>query len=155
MGEEVRILSGSVLDGRKASGNYTFLGRYHNQVSVIQDDSGRAFFNWAKPGKDRFSIKSVFISVFKKHLRFPLNTALWGGRRAIYPLGTYELVMPLDIIATALLKTLSAGDTEKAIDLGCLELVEEDLALCAFVCPGKNEFGTVLRQVLTTIELGG
>lgn len=155
LGEEVRILSGSVLDGRKASGNYTFLGRYHNQVSVIQDDSGRAFFNWAKPGKDRFSIKSVFISVFKKHLRFPLNTALWGGRRAIYPLGTYELVMPLDIIATALLKTLSAGDTEKAIDLGCLELVEEDLALCAFVCPGKNEFGTVLRQVLTTIELGG
>ena len=84
-----------------------------------------------------------------------MNTALWGGRRAIYPLGTYEQVMPLDIIATSLLKALSTGDTEKAKDLGCLELIEEDLALCGFVCPGKNEFSTVLRQVLTTIELGG
>ena len=82
-------------------------------------------------------------------------TATWGGQRAIYPLGTYEKVMPLDIIATALLKSLGIGDTEKSIALGCLELIEEDLALASFVCPGKNAFGPMLRTLLTAIEEEG
>jgi Na+-transporting NADH:ubiquinone oxidoreductase subunit A len=88
-------------------------------------------------------------------LRLPMNTAVWGGKRAIYPLGTYEDVMPLDIIPIYLLKALSVGDTEKSKALGCLELIEEDLALCSFTCPGKNEFGPALRNVLTTIEIEG
>ncbi len=152
--ESVRILSGSVLSGRESNGNYTFLGRYHNQVSVLEESNGRSFCNWLRPGADRFSIKHIFLSSLQKHLRLPFNTALWGGKRAIYPLGTYDQVMPLDIIATSLLKSLVCGDTEKSKDLGCLELIEEDLALCGFVCPGKNEFGRALRQVLTAIERG-
>ena len=79
-------------------------------------------------------------------------TAAWGSQRAIFPLGTYEKVMPLDIMATHLLKSLAVRDTEKSTALGCLELIEEDLALCTFVCPGKNEFGPMLRNILTTIE---
>lgn len=153
--DELRIVSGSLLDGRKAQGNCSFLGRYHNLVSVLTEGSGRSFFNWAKLGRDRFSIRPLFLSTLKKNKRFSLTSALWGGRRAIFPLGTYEQVMPLDIIATSLLKALSVEDTEKAKDLGCLELIEEDLALCGFVCPGKNEFDTLLRQVLAVIELGG
>jgi len=153
--KELRILSGSVLDGRESTGNYSFLGRYHTQVSVLENENGRALFNWLKPGKNRFSIKPLFTSTFEKDKRFPFSTALWGGRRAIYPLGTYEEVMPMDIIATSLVKALAVGDTEKAKQLGCLELIEEDLALASFVCPGKNEFGTPLRQVLTSIELDG
>jgi len=152
--DDIRILSGSVLSGRESTGNYTFLGRYHNQVSVLKNSSGRSFLNWASPGRERFSIKPVFSSALKKQLSLPFNTALWGGKRAIYPLGTYEQVMPLDIIATSLLKALANADTEKSKDLGCLELIEEDLALCSFVCPGKNEFGTSLRKVLTAIERG-
>ena len=152
--ENVRILSGSVLSGREATGNYTFLGRYHNQVSLIQESNGRSFCNWLRPGADRFSMKPLFLSALQKHLSLPFNTALWGGQRAIFPLGTYDQVMPLDIIATSLLKALANGDTEKSKDLGCLELIEEDLALCGFVCPGKNEFSTTLRQVLTAIERG-
>lgn len=153
--KKVRILSGSVLDGRTSEGNYEFLGRYHNQVSVLKDDNGRALFNWLMPGRDRFSIKPLFASALEKNRRLPFSTALWGGRRAIYPLGTYDQVMPLDIIATSLVKALAVGDTEKAKQLGCLELIEEDLALASFVCPGKNEFGAPLRQVLTSIELDG
>jgi Na+-transporting NADH:ubiquinone oxidoreductase subunit A len=152
--ESLRILSGSVLSGREATGNYTFLGRYHNQVSLLKESNGRSFCNWLRPGADRFSIKPLFLSALQKQLSLPFNTALWGGKRAIYPLGTYDQVMPLDIIATSLLKALATGDTEKSKDLGCLELIEEDLALCGFVCPGKNEFGTALRQVLTAIERG-
>ncbi len=155
---KLRILSGSVLDGRESTGSHSFLGRYHNQVSILEDSNGRALFNWLRPGKDRFSIKPIFASALEKKSHeksFPFSTALWGGRRAIYPLGTYEEVMPLDIIATSLVKALALGDTEKAKQLGCLELIEEDLALASFVCPGKNEFGTPLRRVLTSIEFDG
>lgn len=151
----LRVISGSVLSGRTADDIRGFLGRYHRQVSVLPDDSGRSLFNWAMPGTNRFSVKPVFISALNRLLSLPMNTALWGGRRAIYPLGTYEDVMPLDIIPTYLLKALSVGDTEKSKALGCLELIEEDLALCGFACPGKNEFGEALRQVLNTIEIGG
>jgi Na+-transporting NADH:ubiquinone oxidoreductase subunit A len=150
----VRTVSGSVLGGREATGNLSYLGRYHNQVSVLVESNERAFLNWAMPGKNRFSVLSLFSSAVKKNLKLPFSTAMWGGKRAIYPLGTYEQVMPLDIIATSLLKALAVGDTDKSKALGCLELIEEDLALCGFVCPGKNEFGTPLRQVLMAIERG-
>ncbi len=152
--EDVRVISGSVLSGHESTGNFSFLGRYHNQVSVLSDDNGRSLLNWAMPGSERFSVRPMFVSALKKKLSLPFTTALWGGKRAIYPLGTYDQVMPLDIIATSLLKTLFSQDTEKARDLGCLELVEEDLALCSFVCPGKNEFGPPLRRMLTAIEQG-
>ncbi len=153
--DELRVISGSVLSGREARGNFTFLGRFHDQVSVIPDASGRSLFNWLLPGKGRFSIRPVFASAYIKKMTFPMNTALWGGKRAIYPLGTYDEVMPLDIIATSLLKSISIGDTEKSKALGALELIEDDLGLCGFVCPGKNTFGPVLREVLSAIELGG
>ncbi len=68
------------------------------------------------------------------------------------PIGTYERVMPLDILPTLLLRDLIVGDTDSAQALGCLELDEEDLALCSFVCPGKYEYGPLLRKVLETIE---
>jgi Na+-transporting NADH:ubiquinone oxidoreductase subunit A len=153
--EDLRVISGSVLSGRESKDTATFLGRFHDQVSVIIDSSGRSLFNWLLPGKGRFSIKPVFASAYIKNMQFPMNTAVWGGKRAIFPLGTYDEVMPLDIIATSLLKSISVGDTEKSMALGALELIEDDLGLCGFVCPGKNEFGPVLREVLTAIELGG
>jgi Na+-transporting NADH:ubiquinone oxidoreductase subunit A len=152
--DELRIVSGSLLAGRESAGYTTFLGRFHDQVSVISNSSGRSAFNWLLPGAGRFSIRPVFLSAWLKPRLFPMNTALWGGRRAIYPLGTYDEVMPLDIIATSLLKSVAKCDTEKSKALGCLELIEEDLGLCGFVCPGKNEFGADLRTVLNEIELG-
>lgn len=147
---DIRIISGSVLCGRSAA----YLGRYHNQVSVIVDSDGRSLFNWAVPGTNRFSLRPVFTSALLKNKKFAMITAMWGGKRAIYPLGVYDEVMPLDIIATSLLKSISTHNTDKSKELGCLELIEEDLALCGFVCPGKNEFGADLRSVLNSIELG-
>jgi len=149
-----RLLSGSVLDGRVAQGNVGYLGRYHRQVAALGEDDGRQLFGWLMPGNDRFSKTGLFASRFSPGKRFKMITATWGGRRAIYPLGVYEKVMPLDIIATSLLKSLAVGDTEKSAALGGLELIEEDLALCSFVCPGKNEFGPMLRSVLDALERG-
>ena len=71
------------------------------------------------------------------------------------PVGNYERVMPLDILPTQLLRSLIVGDTEQAQLLGALELDEEDLALCTFVCPGKTEYGSLLRERLTQIEKEG
>jgi Na+-transporting NADH:ubiquinone oxidoreductase subunit A len=68
------------------------------------------------------------------------------------PVGNYERVMPLDIMPTQLLRSLIVGDIEVAMQLGCLELDEEDLALCTYVCPGKYEYGPILRDNLTMIE---
>ena len=84
-----------------------------------------------------------------------MTTSTEGSQRAIVPIGSYEQVMPLNIIATALLKALVTGDTEYAQALGCLELEEEDLALCTFVCPGKHDYGSILRRNLTRIEEEG
>ena len=71
------------------------------------------------------------------------------------PIGTYEKVMPLDILPTSLLRSLIVGDTDRAQELGCLELDEEDLGLCTFVCPGKYEYAPLLRRVLERIEKEG
>ncbi|MDW7772142.1 MAG: Na(+)-translocating NADH-quinone reductase subunit A [Desulfobulbaceae bacterium] len=150
--DALRILSGSVLDGRPVDSVHAYLGRYHRQISALPEGGARGFMNWMNPGTDRFSITRLFVSAVCRDRKFPMNTAVWGGRRAIFPLGTYEKVMPLDIIATPLLKSLAVGNFEKTIALGGLELIEEDLALCSFVCPGKNEYGPMLREFLTTFE---
>ena len=155
VGDDVRVLSGSVLDGRRASDMIAYLGRYHQQVSCVPEGTGRQFFGWLLPGGNRFSVTRAFLSAFTKPEAFAFDTAIWGGNRAIFPLGTYEKVMPLNIIPTYLLKSLASGNTEKAKDLGCLELIEEDLALCSYVCPGKNDFGVMLRDTLTSIERDG
>ena len=71
------------------------------------------------------------------------------------PIGMYEKIMPLDIMPTFLLRALEVGDLERAERLGALELDEEDLALCTFVCPGKSNWGSLLRKTLTQIEKDG
>ena len=85
-------------------------------------------------------------------MKFDMSTSTEGSPRSIFPLGTYERTMPLDILATPLLKALVVDDLEAAIDLGALELEEEDIALCTFACPGKYEYGPYLRKMLTRIQ---
>ena len=153
---EVRVVSGSVLAGRKSVPPFDFLGRYHRQVSTIPEDRRRRFLDWLKPGLDKFSVKRVFAcAFFSGGRKFAMTTATGGSKRAMVPIGMYEQVVPLDVIPTFLLRSLIVGDTERAQELGCLELDEEDLALCTFVCPGKYEYGPILRDNLTQIEREG
>lgn len=152
---ENRILSGSVLNGTQASGPHAFLGRFHLQVSVLKEGREKELLGWVTPGRDKFSITRTTLGHFLKKKLFNLSTDTHGGERAMVPIGNYERVMPLDILPTMLLRDLLAGDTDSAQALGCLELDEEDLALCTYVCPGKYEYGPVLRHVLTQIEQEG
>ena len=153
--EESRLVSGSVLGGRSVSGATSYLGRYHNQVTLIAEGRDRAFMGWLSPGAKRHSNMGIYITSFFGTKPLAMTTNTNGSERAMVPVGSYERVMPLDILPTQLLRSLLVGDTETAQQLGCLELDEEDLALCTYVCPGKYEYGPVLRDNLTRIEQEG
>ena len=152
---ENRIISGSVLSGRHATGPMAWLGRFHLQVSVVLEGREKELFGWVLPGAEKYSLTRTTLGHFLRRKLFNFSTSTNGGERAMVPIGNYERVMPLDILPTVLLRDLLAGDTDGAQALGCLELDEEDLALCTYVCPGKYEYGPVLREVLTRIEQEG
>ena len=154
--EECRVLSGSVFNGRRAAGWACFLGRYNTQLSVLREDRERQLFGWISPGVDKYSAANVFLSSLRRSAkRFGFTTSQNGSPRAMVPIGTYERVMPLDILPTQLLRALLVRDTDSAQALGCLELDEEDLALCSFVCPSKYDYGPALRANLEQIEREG
>jgi Na+-transporting NADH:ubiquinone oxidoreductase subunit A len=152
----VRWISGSVLSGKAAlAPAFAYMGRYDTQVSVIREGQGREFMGWAMPGLDRFSVIPLFLSKILPTRRYEFTTDTHGSARAMVPIGLYERVMPMDILPTFLLRSLAAGDVEQAERLGCLELTEEDVALCTFVCPGKTDYGPLLRKTLDIIEREG
>ena len=155
--KEVRVISGSVLHGRKADDWAAFLGRFTNQVTVVEEGREREFMGWIVPSKEKFSFLNVLLSSLPKERgrKFTMTTNKNGSPRAIVPVGVYEDVMPMDLLPTQLLRYLVVGDTDMAQALGALELDEEDLALCTFVDPGKHDFGPVLRNSLTQIEKEG
>ncbi|WP_133408661.1 Na(+)-translocating NADH-quinone reductase subunit A [Parashewanella tropica] len=150
-----RIVSGSVLNGRTANGPHAFLGRYHNQISVLEEGTEKEFIGWAMPGANKFSATRAFLSHLSPSKLFNITTSTGGSDRSMVPIGAYERVMPLDILPTMLLRDLLSGDVDGAQSLGALELDEEDLALCTFVCPGKYDYGSYLRDCLDTIEREG
>ena len=151
-----RFISGSVLNGQTASGDILgYIGAYANQVTVLAEGNQREFLGWLAPGFDRFSVLPVFLSKLMPSKKFQFTTTTHGSPRAMVPIGMYEKVMPMDIMPTHLLRALCVGDVEWAEELGVLELDEEDLALCTFVDPGKQEFGEYLRSVLEKIQKEG
>ncbi|MHA1151121.1 MAG: Na(+)-translocating NADH-quinone reductase subunit A [Alphaproteobacteria bacterium] len=148
-----RIISGSVLSGRRARRTENHLGRHHSQVSVIAEARTGGERNPKNGGA--FSTHSILVPSQPRKRRFALTSALHGRQTAMVPLGGFERVMPLDILPTQLLRALLVGDTDMARALGCLELDEEDLALCSFVCPSKLNYGPLLRAALGRIEKDG
>ena len=152
---ENRIISGSVLSGFQAKESLEFLGRFHQQISVIPEDRSRNFLGWLSPGLNRFSVKNISVAKLFPNKKFDFTTTTHGEERAILPNGSYEKVMPMDILPLFLMRALAVNDVEDAEALGCLELDEEDLSLCSFICPSKLEFGPLLRRNLTTIEKEG
>tara|TARA_B110000503_G_C6929184_1_gene322034 strand:- start:248 stop:586 length:339 start_codon:yes stop_codon:yes gene_type:complete len=110
---------------------------------------------WLSPGAKKHSVLGIYLSNWFGLKPLAMTTNTNGSERAMVPVGAYERIMPLDVLPTQLLRALLVGDTETAKALGCMELDEEDLALCTYVCPGKYEYGPVLRDNLTRIEKEG
>ena len=157
---ETRLIDGSVFYGRTMSGDpevQGYLGRFRQQVTGILEGRDRDFLGWLAPGGEKFSITRAYFSSLMsgeygaKRRLFNFTTSTNGSHRAMVPIGMFEKVMPLDIMPTFLLRALLKDDLERAEALGCLELDEEDLALCTFASPGKEDFGVALRRNLYTI----
>lgn len=124
---DLRIVSGSLLTGRQGD----YLGRRHLQVSVL-------FEGW-----DR------------RHSRALLSyksTDQNGVAGPVIPTASLDRALAPDIPAVPLARALMAGDGEMAQRLGCLDLVEDDVALMAFACPGKSDYGAALRAILAAVE---
>ena len=150
-----RVISGSVLTGRLAADKLAYLGRYHNQVSVIRENSHKKLFGWLGIFSGLYTASSFLLKKTGHKQKLSFTTSQNGRFNAMLPMGLFDKVMPLDILSSPLLRALMVKDTDHAQALGCLELDEEDLALCSFVCPAKYDYGAVLRINLEQIEKEG
>ncbi len=150
--ETCRIVSGSALAGRSLASGNAFLGRYHNQVSVIREGGERRLFGWLGVVSRQYTAAAAMLRKTGHKRKYAFTTARNGRHSGMLPMPVFEQVMPLDIVPAALFRALLVRDTEQAQALGCLELDEEDLALCSFVCPAKYDYGAALRINLEQIE---
>ncbi len=142
---KVRIINGNVLTGKTVEEN-GYLGYYNNIVSVIPEGDYYEFLGWALPRFSKFSASKSYFSWLMPGKKFNLDTNMNGGERAFVANGIYDKVMPMDIYPVYLLKAIMAGDIDKMEQLGIYEVIEEDLALCEFICPSKIEWQKVLRD---------
>ena len=122
---------------------------------MLREGREREFFGWLAPGLNKFSASNAYLSAFFPGRRLAMTTTQNGSPRAMIPVEAYQRVMPLRLLPTQLLRAILVGDTLTARELGCLELDEEDLALCSFVCPSKYDYGPALRETLNRIEKEG
>ena len=152
--ETTRVFSGSVLSGREAAGSEAYLGRYHQAVAALPIPPAGRVLRWRRLVDGRFSFAGTFARAAGGSTR-SFTTDQNGRATALVPLDAFEKLIPMDVLTEPLLRALLVGDTDQAQALGALELAEEDLALCSFICPGKNDYGAVLRANLTQIEAEG
>jgi Na+-transporting NADH:ubiquinone oxidoreductase subunit A len=145
--ENVRVISGDVLTGSNA-GKKGYLSFFNNQITVIPEGDDYEFFGWLIPSYARPTISSSLpISKFLKKT-FKVNTNFHGEPRAFVVSGEYEKVLPMDVMPVQLLKSVLAMDLEQMENLGIYEVIEEDMALCEFVCTSKQEVQSILSEGL-------
>ena len=145
--ENARIISGNVLTGTKIEAN-GYLGFYDNAVTVIPEGNYYDFFGWALPGFKKFSVSRTFFSWLTPKKQYDLDTNMHGEERAYVVTGTYEKLLPMDILPLQLIKAILAENIELMEDLGIYEVAEEDFALCEFADTSKTEIQAIIRKGL-------
>jgi len=135
-----RILSGPVLSGRSFDSGGEFLGRYHRQVALFDQQGSSA----------RQPRAPLALAQRKRFARVASRiAAAFGGRACgLMPIEAFEDIWPMRIAVVPLLRALLANDAENAELLGCLALAEEDMALCSRVCPSNLDYSSALRATL-------
>ncbi|MEG1954463.1 MAG: Na(+)-translocating NADH-quinone reductase subunit A [Mucinivorans sp.] len=140
-----RLINGDPLSGKAVSAD-GYLGFYNNTLSAIAEGDYHEFAGWAMPRFGKFSLSRSYFSWLMPHKKYELDTNLNGGVRAFVMNGIYEKVQPIDIYSVYLMKAIMAGDIDKMEQLGIYEVIEEDVALCEFICPSKIEWQAELRS---------
>lgn len=150
-----RFIRGDVLSGREC-GPDDSLGFFEQSINVIPDTNERLFMGWISPGFERFSTSPSYLSKWtEKDRRWKLGTLLNGSKRSLVLSGKYEKVVPMNIMVDFLIKAVLAHDTDEAIELGILETIPEDYALCSFICPSKLDICGIIQKGLDEIEEEG
>ena len=141
----VRIVSGDVLSGEAIPAD-GFLGFYHNQVSVLPEGDYYEMFGWMNPLRSKkFSVSRAY-PAFLRRKKYDMDTNENGGERPFLMNDVYGKVLPMDIYPLHLFKACLAGDLDKMEQLGIYEVLEEDVALCEYVCPSKVEIQKIVRE---------
>ena len=143
--EHARVIAGNVLTGRNV-GKEGFLSVNANMITVIPEGDNYELLGWAMPRFKKFSVSRAYFSWLFPCRKYNLDTNLNGGERAFVMNDLYEKYLPMDIYPVHLVKACIANDLDKMENLGIYEVIEEDLALCEFVCPSKIEIQQVLRN---------
>jgi Na+-transporting NADH:ubiquinone oxidoreductase subunit A len=146
-----RIISGNVLTGKKISSE-GYPGFYSTQITVIPEGNEPEFMGWITPGFNKLSMSRTFFSWLTPNRKFNPDTNLHGEERPFVVTGQYEEVFPMDIYPVQLLKSILIEDIELMENLGIYEVVEEDFALCEFVCTSKIESQRIIRKGLDLIR---
>lgn len=148
-GRELRYISGDVLTGRKVELN-GHLGAFDYLVSVVEEGNFPEFMGWLFPSFPRVSLSRTFLSTWLRMLGVRVNyrfsTRTYGEERPFVVTGEYERVLPMSLFPQHLLKAIIVRDFELMEELGIREVVEEDLALCEFVCTSKVPVQKILRE---------
>jgi Na+-transporting NADH:ubiquinone oxidoreductase subunit A len=143
-----RVVSGPLLAGRTAAGHSVFLGRRHVQVSVLGEPAPGDRAPWWGVGRGGRARRLVPGAGPARGW-----VAQGGGAPGPFlPLPAFDRAVALELPVGPLLRALVVGDAESARALGALELVEEDLALCSFLCPSGIDYGALLRRTLEQLE---
>lgn len=149
--DNVRIVSGNVLTGSAIDPDGHLTG-FANCLTVLEEGDFHEAFGWLVPSYARPSLSPTFPWSLIPFADFEANTNTHGERRAFVVTGQYEAVTPMDIYPQHLLKAIISNDFEKIEGLGIYEVLEEDLALCEFVCTSKQPVQAILREGLDYIE---
>ena len=143
--ENLRFVSGDVLTGKNVGAD-GFLGFFDNQVTILEEGDKYELFGWAKPFRTSlFSASRTYFSWLTPNKKYDMDTNLHGGPRAFVVNDTYSKVLPMDLYPVYLLKACLANDIDKMEKFGIYEVLEEDFALCEYVCPSK----IYIQQIIT------
>ncbi len=147
-----RIISGNILCGTQIKED-NYLGFYDDTLTIIPEGDEAEFLGWLLPTYPRPSASRAFVWLSRlfqkgKESGFEVNANMHGEERAYVVTNEYEKVMPMDILPNYLIKAIMANDIDKMEQLGIYEVVEEDLALCEFVCTSKIDVQSILRKGL-------
>ena len=142
----VRVVSGDVLSG-EAVGREGFLSFYDDQVSVLKEGDYFEMFGWMNPLRSKkFSVSHAYPAFLCGKKKYAMDTNENGGERPFLMNDVYDKVLPMDIYPLYLFKACLTGDLDKMEQLGIYEVIEEDVALCEYVCPSKIEIQNIVRQ---------
>jgi Na+-transporting NADH:ubiquinone oxidoreductase subunit A len=146
-----RIISGNVLTGKQITYD-GYIDFYDSQITVIPEGHKPEFMGWIAPGFNKLSMSRTFFSWLRPNKKHNLDTNMHGEERPFVVTGEYEKVFPMDIYPVQLLKSILIEDIELMENLGIYEVVEEDFALCEFVCTSKIESQHIIRRGLDIIR---